>query len=156
MGFQQRRSYCSLGLRLQIGDMKPRIEGPSSPSGKQGRRIEAPPRMVQVSRYCTGISNQAFSLKYLLPWLYNANSRWRWLTSTIKEVETGNLGAGIDAPSMNLMRVARLLQLTNNVSGLQLSTKFFISRQPFSLTVDYVLQARYSMYERVCFLCLFN
>lgn len=41
--------------------MKPRIKGPSSSSGK----IEAP-RLVQISRYYTGISNQSFSLKYLL------------------------------------------------------------------------------------------
>jgi hypothetical protein len=54
----------------------------------------------------------------LLPWLYNANSRWRWLRSTIKEVETGNLGVGIDAP-LDLMRAA---ELTNNASGLRLST----------------------------------
>lgn len=57
----------------------------------------------------------------LLPWPYNANPRWRWLGSTIKEVETGNLGMGIDAP-LGLMRVARLLELTNNASGLRLST----------------------------------
>ena len=85
-------------------------------------RIEAPPRLVQISRYYTGISNQAFSLKYLLtllPWLYNANSRWRWLRSTIKEVETGNLGAGIDA-AFGLDEDGT--ELTNNVSGLRLST----------------------------------
>ena len=66
-------------------------------------------------------TNQEAAATQGCPPLYNANSRRRWLRWTCKEVE------GIDAPLDLTLRVARLLESTNNVSGFS----------SFSLTVDY-------------------